>query len=332
MKSIIIEDKDLSSAISKGLMQAGNPVEFQVKIIKQEKKSFLYIFSSSQVCKIIFTYDTNFEAKNNQIVKEKTKQQFYEGCQQKTYSKNNNTFSSQKNYNNSNKNKDYYQKNNFNDNENNSNNYTKNNKNNSFVGNNEFNKNKEESLSNSSQQRTSHIKKRYEQREMTSKNEGHNQSNKSSLADALSQNDGTLKENKFINEKKNHISKEDSVMAKKNSTYNASVQEIKTIDNTNNENFDKNQTLSLWKQEHIAFIEEWVNITCKNFNLCKEKPLVTLNNNVVKISLGKTCNPGETIMDKHLSSSLVVILHEVLKSKFNINNTYNNKIIATYEN
>jgi hypothetical protein len=314
MKSIIIEEKNLALAVEKGLRESGFPKEFQIKIVKEEQGSFLSLWKKG-CCKIVFTYDANFEQNSTQKQKKSFNNSSSHDFQNKQTSSGYNSHNKNSHYSKSSDNQSYG-----------NNNYHKKDTKETYE-NREKNdyRNERETQGNTGERN----KNRFQEHPNRNTNQQDNNYSSSSTNNPYQQKEYANKKRDIRNNEQH----EDPLSKAFGAPHNSSEEKQHTNNNYHEEVNQKNtHTENIWSKPHVDFITEWIITTAQKFNLSKTQPIVDYQNNIIKISMGKTLFPGDPIKDKHLSSSLVVMIHEAIRAKFNGSHNYNNKIIIMYEN
>jgi hypothetical protein len=86
-----------------------------------------------------------------------------------------------------------------------------------------------------------------------------------------------------------------------------------------------------WKKEYISFVENWILWVSESFNLSSSRPKINIDKVTLTIFMGAAVFEN-SIKEKHLCSSLVVLLYEILKRKFNDFDSRVLKIVINYSN
>jgi hypothetical protein len=86
-----------------------------------------------------------------------------------------------------------------------------------------------------------------------------------------------------------------------------------------------------WKKEHVVFVENWILWVSESFKLSNSKPKISIDKITLIIFMGESIFEN-SLKEKHLCSSLVVLLYEILRRRFNDFDSRALKIVINYSN
>lgn len=303
-KSFVCEGKNLENAIKKAMLLAKNPQVFIIKILEKGNSSFFWWKNTP--CKIAFTYEIkdNFENENKRNIQNNRNQNI----------KNENNFKKEKINNNYNSN------------------IRNENKENLFRN----NRNEFDNRRNFDRSQNNYQKEQFENNRLNNFEKDFRQNKKNQIddfGDIFNSSEKNLRKQKILNNNlNNNINNNNNNFEKNNN-----VPNFKKNSNQNENNFDfeiKKDITENWNPEHIEFIKNWINFTIESFNISTEKANFSIDKNVLTVNIintFKNLNNSDEINEKHLLSSIVVLLYESLKKKFKNFNSRAFKITLIYK-
>lgn len=308
-KSFVCEGKNLEAAINKAMLLAKNPQVFVVKILEKGYSSILWWKNTP--CKIAFTYEI------------------------KDHFENDNRRNNQNNRNHNVKNENNFKKEKINNNY--SSNHRAENKENLFGHNNkqEFENNRRNfDRPQSQNQYQNQQQKQFENNRLNNQQRDMRQVKKTQiddLGDVFNPSEKNIRKQKILN---NNINNSNINNFEKNN--NANLKNNPNI-NSNEKYTDfeprENEMVENWNPEHIEFIKNWINSTIESFNISAERANFSIDRNILTINIVNSFKDSnnDEIKEKHLLSSLVVLLYESLKKRFKNFNSRAFKITLIYK-